>query len=79
MGMIKEYMMGVQEEGRQASDDGVERKDNPYINTMWEKTWQEAWEGRTLDCEADYLDGLAEKEDYARCPDLQISYCDGPR
>ena len=74
MGMVKHKMMEVQEEGWQAFEDGVEREENPYTDTMWAATWKEAWENRSLDREADYFDSLALEEDYHRNPDLYIDY-----
>ncbi len=74
--MVKRKMMEVQEEGWAAFEDGIERSENPYTDSMWAKVWKDAWEERSLDREGDYLDGLAELEDYARCPELRINYFD---
>ncbi len=72
MGMVKNYMMGVQEEAA----DAYERLDteNPYVGTMWERCWQEAWDGHA-DAYGEYLDGLQAEEDYLRSP-FPITYFD---
>lgn len=65
MGMVKRKMMEVQEEAFAAYDAAEEENPNPYVGTIWERTWQEAWDGRQ-DTYAEHLDRLAEAEGYYR-------------
>lgn len=72
MGMVKNYMMGVQEEAAAA----YERLDdtNPYVGTMWERCWQEAWDFHA-DAYGAHIDRLQEQEDYLRAP-VPVTYFD---
>lgn len=76
MGMVKRKMMEVQEEAT-AAYEALEEV-NPYIGTIWERTWQKAWNFQSDEYGA-HIDRLAEAEDYARCPDLRINYFDRVR
>ncbi len=72
MGMVKRKMMEVQEEAWDAFEEGSEV--NPYKDTMWERCWQQAYDG-CADDYGNYLDLMQEKEDYLRSP-AAVTYFD---